>query len=905
MRSVCENRIMSKSALRPHATLVGLALCLATLPDSAIAQDRGHDIVPPELRAKIEQLKREVRAEPTSQENVARRAEVLWPWANAVSLTGQPIPQNLPLLISVRDSIAERGDPEPWIRAVDGWVRELEVKEEIANALGSIRLSHRGPLPARSWQTIEQTWTAGALGMRVGGGIRVGVDGFNDQGPLQATDPAGENYISIRSSRPGARFVPGPGYSGLSLPARVLLSFTLEGESVEPGDTITLTYGDRSGGSRGFLLQSWSIDQLLLPLYLDLEAQGNFFTPAWSSLEISGMAEVVRVRGVAPSVVRPGESFELAVRSEDRYYNRSSGKIPAYEVHVVTAADAPQVYHSAAATNLRTSTRSNRRRGAEAPDANTGSGESNSFAVVPAGDDGLTVIESLRLGEPGVFRLGLRSTDSGLQGLSNPIWVEETPDFRVFWGDTHGHTQYSEGQGSPEHYFRFARDDARLDFVVLSEHDIWTDDREWQVMRENAKSFLDEGRFVPFLGYEWTRATSSGGHHNVFFRHDVAYRVSAQIAPELARLYQALRRAYAEEDVLVVPHAHAPGDWSQSDPAVERLIEITSTHGTFEFFGNRYLERGWQVGFIGSTDNHHGHPGYPDTGTTFHTERNGIAAVLAPAATSNDLFDAMRDIRAYATGGTRILLDARLDGALVGTRLAADARRRIVARASGTAPIEAIDVIKNGEVAYHHPYLQADLTPNGWVQVSFASSSEVLEHKAPRNFRVFEGWLEVEGARLEELRAPVLENTHRESVTRSSRDRDRVDFTLFTRGRANTILLQLSGAHSGSAITVHLEPGRIQGDDTVLPGEDLSLRLVDARQATLVHALSSTGEPNNDTISVQLIDPQGSLDQELEWTDMGPVNEGDYYYVRVTQLDGERAWSSPFWVGGEARSAAP
>ena len=28
---------------------------------------------------------------------------------------------------------------------------------------------------------------------------------------------------------------------------------------------------------------------------------------------------------------------------------------------------------------------------------------------------------------------------------------------------------------------------------------------------------------------------------------------------------------------------------------------------------------------------------------------------------------------------------------------------------------------------------------------------------------------------------------------------------------------------------------------------------------------------------------------------------GDYYYVRVTQLDGARAWTSPFWVGGKGR----
>jgi len=33
---------------------------------------------------------------------------------------------------------------------------------------------------------------------------------------------------------------------------------------------------------------------------------------------------------------------------------------------------------------------------------------------------------------------------------------------------------------------------------------------------------------------------------------------------------------------------------------------------------------------------------------------------------------------------------------------------------------------------------------------------------------------------------------------------------------------------------------------------------------------------------------------------MSNPQHGDYYYLRVTQLDGARAWSSSIWVGGEA-----
>ena len=49
------------------------------------------------------------------------------------------------------------------------------------------------------------------------------------------------------------------------------------------------------------------------------------------------------------------------------------------------------------------------------------------------------------------------------------------------------------------------------------------------------------------------------------------------------------------------------------------------------------------------------------------------------------------------------------------------------------------------------------------------------------------------------------------------------------------------------------------------------------------------------------VDAAAPLDQELEFDDMSGTAPGDYYYVRVNQLDGGRAWSSPWWVGEKKR----
>ncbi len=53
-----------------------------------------------------------------------------------------------------------------------------------------------------------------------------------------------------------------------------------------------------------------------------------------------------------------------------------------------------------------------------------------------------------------------------------------------------------------------------------------------------------------------------------------------------------------------------------------------------------------------------------------------------------------------------------------------------------------------------------------------------------------------------------------------------------------------------------------------------------------------------DAVTVRWVDPGGALDQPIAYTDPEPPADGDYYYLRVTQLDGRMAWSSPWWVGG-------
>ena len=72
---------------------------------------------------------------------------------------------------------------------------------------------------------------------------------------------------------------------------------------------------------------------------------------------------------------------------------------------------------------------------------------------------------------PGVFRVRARGP-GGLEAESNPLFVDETAPHLV-WADLHGHSNLSDGTGTPDDYYRYARDVAGLDVAALTDHDHW------------------------------------------------------------------------------------------------------------------------------------------------------------------------------------------------------------------------------------------------------------------------------------------------------------------------------------------------------------------------------------------------------------------------------------------------
>jgi hypothetical protein len=317
----------------------------------------------------------------------------------------------------------------------------------------------------------------------------------------------------------------------------------------------------------------------------------------------------------------------------------------------------------------------------------------------------------------GVYRLSV-SGPAGLAAISNPLLVADTGP-RVLWGDLHGHSALSDGTGSADDYFRYARDVAALDVSALTDHDHWgilpldAHPEIWEEISDAVRRYHEPGRFVTLRGYEWTSWIH--GHRHVLYFEDEG-EVLSSLDPRYESPQQ-LWAALAGRDALTFAHHSAggpiPTNWEiPPDPVLEPVTEIVSVHGSSEApdspvpiynsvrgnFVRDVLNRGYALGFVGSGDSHDGHPGL----SQLAAPTGGMAAILSESRTRAGVLAALRKRRAYATNGPRILLRTVLGGYGMGMDVPVAAggslSEELFVQVIAVAPLERIDLIRSGEI---------------------------------------------------------------------------------------------------------------------------------------------------------------------------------------------------------------
>lgn len=849
-----------------HTVLLFFTVFLSSCSkNEELNQTPQDDYLSPSLRADVEALKRAVKEEPTKEGTIAQRAEVLADWMDAYSLAGGEIGVE-PTRIRLQSTLPPTGElAVVQSRLVDKYVREFTLRDE-EGALGILTAENLGPFEAGSMASISQTWRVGSRPVEVGGGFWVARHFNANFGAFQTEDPSQAGYVSIQTTDDDAGFevetimASGP-HGGFRAPEPAI-AFRLVSGELDEGSTVTITYGDQSQGGPGVRVSTTESERMPLPLYVDLDGSGE-----WRPLPIMpfviGGSKIAGVHGFAPSVVEPGEVFELSVRAEDRFYNRAIGEIPSFEVLV--------------------------------------NGEV--MATTSVGTDPISLLE-MSLPEPGAYWVSIRSQDGTITGVANPILVEKDPENRIYWGDTHGHSGFSEGIGTADFFMRFARDDARLDYVTHSEHDVWLDAGEWEEIRDVSRNYDEPGKFIPYLGWEWTRHTRYGGHHNVLFRDiEDQMPVSGLRFPHLSELYAELHAKFDSGNIVVIPHAHNPGDYRQSDPQLEPLIEIMSMHGSFDWFMHAYLSHGHEVGVVAASDDHMSKPGYSAPTRNSLAQRGGLGAVMAKEKSRDSLFDAMRAKHTYATTGDRIILRMELNGTRMGKRAPYRTTREISGRVIGTAPIKTATIFKNDKPIWQKEYLLDD-SPSSEQELLLSFQSDPTPHftgDAPRGWRTWHGEMTLSGGRLSQATPMDLINPNMQSF---EQDGNILRFKTITRGDTSSIRLKLSEVGQDAELAFQFDEAIETGSappfyrtHVTIPATEVQIQLADLKNSKLTKTVPAENYPD-DSITLRRVVKDGVREINFSFTDNEDPDQGDYYYVKVVQANDAIAWSSPIWVGG-------
>lgn len=449
------------------------------------------------------------------------------------------------------------------------------------------------------------------------------------------------------------------------------------------GDVIRIKYHGPDGGVRA---QTYPKEQVHFPALLDARGDGMYYPLSYSIVPavkvVPGGAN--RVRIAVPMIVKNGKPFDVRALILDEHYN------PVIEpyTHPLTL-------------RLERDDKTIREMSCNA-------------------QDGRFIFTGLVPDHPGMYVITV--SGPGLQDRQQVIkCTADESELSLYWGAIHGHTDVSDGEFDPDDYYRYGRDSGLLDFCCLADHDWEIVEHErnrkrggFTYLQELAQKHNDPGRFVTFSAYEWM---GPDGHVNVYYNNDrtdnpiyvgdvsVLQWQKAQTLAGLIDLYQ------GRDDVILIPHSSHGQLWRSHDDALMPVVEMYSCWGCSEYKlghigsgAQEGLKHGYRFGFIGGADSHHGSPGHTGSPSKYHilSCREGFAAVYAPELTRDAIFNSLQSRHCYATTAERMLLEFEINGKHMGEelRIGVESRLSIKATAGGTAPIEKLELIHNGEVIH-------------------------------------------------------------------------------------------------------------------------------------------------------------------------------------------------------------
>ncbi|UCD78925.1 MAG: DUF3604 domain-containing protein [Desulfobacterales bacterium] len=733
---------------------------------------------------------------------------------------------------------------------------------------GWVDFSPTGAFEVRSLQTFQLVYTAGPYGIDDTGALRVLFRFATDGGKLQVVDPAAENYVSAVAGN-GVALDLSYAHDALPRPRYHGLTIIIKNGYLCEGDTITITFGDTSGGSPGMRLQSFCESHFEFKVVVDIHATRQFIPVANSPAISIVPAEPVRWKAVAPTLRRPGEEFSLGLKAEDNWGNPTDR---AAETIMISA-------------NLPVE----------------GLPQTIDY---PTGRRAVR-LDELRVRQEGILRIRIHDHNGRILADANPVVIKKGA-FAGYWGDLHGQSGESVGVGSAREYFDFARDLAFLDVAAHQANDFQINNAFWRHLNNLTAEYNRDGKFVVLPGYEWSGNTCIGGDRNVYFRHEDRRirRSSHALLPDRSDIdmdsptARNLFRDLAHEDCIVF--AHCGGRYADvryaHDPRLETSMEIHSAWGTFEWLIEDCFQQGYRCGVVCNSDGHKGRPGASHPGAASFAAYGGLTCFYADTLSRDALFDSIRRRHTYGTTGNRMHLDVRVGFQTAGRRYDRDPRQfetvpqevaevmmgdivqtddkavNLMVEAVSHTPIDRIDVL-NG--------MEAIQTFKGYTQEDIGSRIRVVwsgaEYRGRGNRTHWQGRARFEGCTIQSMAAINNWNPERRFEIR---DNHTIIWDSRTAGNFCGFDVWLNQAASGR---LHLSTNLVSDrfDLTGVGFEDIVLEAGGLRRQVRISRLPD----RNHCLEIR----------KTAHVSLKPAGDNPLW-VRVTTEDGHRAWSSPVYV---------
>lgn len=282
--------------------------------------------------------------------------------------------------------------------------------------------------------------------------------------------------------------------------------------------------------------------------------------------------------------------------------------------------------------------------------------------------------------EPGdhTVLLYLTDKDGNAEVLETTFTCGDGAEMNLYSGELHGHTLDSDGKGTIEQAYAYARDVAELDFFSITDHSNYFKGDIYQVTHvNNADSYNEPGKFVALYGFEQTySAATYYGHLNT-----INYGAFTTRSTLLEDYYTAM----TSDEYAIVMFNH-PGYkwgnfceyefWSEEFDKVVNLSEIKGKSYDIEYALS--LTKGWHLSPVYNEDNHQMSWGNV-------SEYCGYA--LAPALTRQNIVEAFQKNRTYTTTDKSLKIYYKINDEWMGARLNSPDKLKVSITLSTEKPI--------------------------------------------------------------------------------------------------------------------------------------------------------------------------------------------------------------------------